>query len=85
MPPILFAVVSGVVACVDWQAAFRARDHVACKPVALPEPKPAGLAPQESLDGDSFCGEEEGGESEQPEIDLEVEPDSDFSAGSMFD
>ena len=80
--PILFAVVSGLVACVNWQIAFRAKDHVACTAVALPEP--ASIVPQESLDGESLCGEEEAGESEEPEVDLEVETDSGASVGSML-
>ena len=82
--PILFAVVSGVVACVNWQAAFEAKDRVPRQAVALPEPEPAGLAPPESLDGGSLCGEEEAVESEEPELDPEVDPDSDLSVGSML-
>ena len=79
--PILLALVSGVVACVDWDIAFRSKDHVACR--AVPAPALVGLAPQESLDGDSLCGEEDGGESEEPEVDSEVEPCSDLSFGSF--
>ena len=82
--PILLAVVSAVVACVDWQVAWRAKDHAARPAVASPEPQPASPAPQESLDGDSLYGEEEGGESEEPEVDLEVETDSGASVGSML-
>ena len=79
--PMLFALVSGVVACVDWEIAFRSKDHVPGQ--AVPSPALVGLAPQESLDGDSFCGEEEAAESEEAEVDSVVEPDSDLSLGSF--
>ena len=65
-----------------------AKDHAVRQAVALSEPEPqpdlTGLAPAESLDGDSLCGEEETAESEEPEVDLEVDPDSDFRIGSML-
>ena len=79
MAPFCSLLCRGVVACVDWQTAFRAKEHVACQ--AVPLPALVGLEPQESLEGDMFSGEEEAAESEEPEVDSEVDPDSDWTFG----
>ena len=81
--PVLYAVVTGIVACVPWATAFRAKqyahaDHSAlAKLVPIPlQALPADIDDQNSSDLESSLLQEEGGESEDMEHDSMEEDES---------
>ena len=88
---VLYPVVTGIVACVPWATAFRAKQHAhvggpaaSAKPLAIPLQAPPAVINHELSDSESMSVQEEAGESEELEPDSVVEDDfdlSDFSFG----
>ena len=87
--PVLYAVVTAIVACVPWATAFRAKRHAAhargpaasAQPPAIPLQAPPTVSDDQSSDHDgSMLFQEEAGESEEmdPDSILDVSSECDF-------